>query len=366
MTPEQYMRVALAMARKGAGHVNPNPMVGAVVVKDSVEIARGWHHRFGEAHAEPDALNQLTVEETRGADLYVNLEPCSFFGKTPPCTERIIEAGIARVYIGMTDPNPRVSGRGVARLRAAGIDVLEGVLASECQKLNESFITAMMQNRSFVTLKLAMTLDGKIALPNGKSQWITGTASRTDVHAFRSTQDAVVTGIGTVLADDCRLDVRHVQGPSPWRIVLDPYLDIPLHAKIIQHAETVPTVVVTGEGVKPSEKLTQLKSLGVQHWMLNETEGRIDLEPLLKKLYDHDLHAVMVEAGRGVATSFLKSGRVDKIRAYVAPKIFGQGLSPIGDLGLTDPADAFCMKETIMSPIGDDFLIEGRLTCLPD
>ena len=366
MTPEKQMQSAIELARRGAGQVSPNPMVGAVVVSQGAVLAQGYHHRFGAAHAEPDALDKLTPEESQGAELYVNLEPCSHFGKTPPCTERIIRAGIARVFVGMSDPNPLVSGKGIAALRAAGIEVITDVLKGECRRLNESFVTAMVHQRPFVTLKLAMTLDGKIALPNGRSQWITGPRSRTDVHAFRSTQDAIITGIGTVLADDCLMDVRHVKGPSPQRIILDTYLDIPSDARILQHEDASRTVIVTGQEIENGHKLDRLLETGVRHWSLPSEGAEIDLHALMARLYKEQMHAVMVESGRGVATSFLKMALVDKVRAYLAPKFFGKGLALLGDLGYTDPSDALTFTEQTMQPMGNDFLFEGYLQCLPD
>ena len=359
MTPEQYMRQALHLARKGVGRVSPNPLVGAVVVRDGRVLSTGYHRRYGGPHAEVEALAPLSNSETRGADLYVTLEPCNHHGKTPPCTERIIQAGIGRVVVGMADPNPRVTGGGMARLREAGIEVVFGVLEAECRRLNRAFITSVTENRPWVTLKLAQTLDGKIALPDGASQWITGPEARKDVHRLRRDHDAVLTGIGTVLADDCGLDVRLVRGPSPRRIVLDSHLRIPENARVLGHADPDRTILICTD-TAPATKIDALKSRGITVWVLPASPQGINLSALLKEINKQTIQSILVEAGQRVATSFLRAGLVDGLVTYVAPKLFGHGLSPLGDLGVTHPSEAMELEAVSIKRVGPDLRVEGR------
>ena len=254
MTKEDYMRRALKLARQGAGYTNPNPMVGCVVVKDGRIISEGYHEKYGEFHAERNALTRC-VEDPAGADLYVTLEPCCHYGKTPPCTEIIIEKKIARVFVGSMDSNPLVAGKGVQILREAGIEVETGILAEECRKLNEVFYHYMETGLPFVAMKYAMSLDGKIACATGDSKWVTGEAARRHVHELRKQYMGIMVGIGTVLADDPMLNCRVAEGADPVRIVCDSQLRIPMDSRLVQTARQIPTIVACGGNIRESESL---------------------------------------------------------------------------------------------------------------
>ncbi|MCD6129075.1 bifunctional diaminohydroxyphosphoribosylaminopyrimidine deaminase/5-amino-6-(5-phosphoribosylamino)uracil reductase RibD, partial [Candidatus Bipolaricaulota bacterium] len=270
---EEYMRRALELARLGEGYTRPNPLVGAVVVKDGEVIAEGYHARYGGPHAEMVALSRAG-ERARGADLYVNLEPCVHWGKTPPCVDRIIAAGIRRVILAARDPNPLVNGKGVDKLRSAGIEVVEGVLREEAEKLNEIFFHWVKTQRPFVALKLAMSLDGKIASRTGKSRWITGEEARKKVHELRRRYAAVLVGVNTVLTDDPQLTVREVEGPQPLRIVLDSRGRIPLSAKVL--SGEAPTLIATTQAM-PEEIEHKLREKGAEVWRLPARDGKVDL-----------------------------------------------------------------------------------------
>ncbi len=355
------MQQVISLARQGYGKVSPNPLVGCLLVKDGVIIAKGAHKKFGGPHAEVNALSKV---DAQGTDLYVNLEPCNHHGKTPPCTENIIESGVKRVFIGMEDPNPLVAGSGIKRLKQAGLEVVSGICEDKCRKLNEAFITFMKLKRPFVTLKIAQTLDGKIALPNGRSQWITGPEARRAVHRMRSRHDAVLTGIGTVIADDCQLDVRNIKGVSPKRIVLDTLCDISLKAKII-NKRPQNTVLAIAEDSR-SDKIQTIRALGVTIWPMPVKNNFIDIHALLNAAYNASIQSIMIEAGPVIAQSFIKAGFVDKIITFIAPKIFGNGLSPINDLDLEHPDEALKLMDTSMKKVGSDYQFTGYLTCLPD
>lgn len=360
MTDIDYMRQAIELAKKGVGYVNPNPMVGAVIVKNNKVIGRGWHRKFGELHAERNAFADCT-ESCEGADIYVTLEPCCHYGKTPPCTEAIIEHKIRRVIIGSSDPNPLVSGKGVKILRSHGIEVTEGVLKEECDALNEIFMHYISTNLPFVTMKYAMTADGKIAAYTGKSQWITGSAAREKVQYERLRHSAIMVGVGTVLADDPMLTCRLENGRNPLRIVCDSNLRTPINCNIVRTASEIPTVIATCS--TDIEKATEYEQHGCRIIRTGSKNGHIDLCQLMEILGAEKIDSILLEGGSELNWSALKSGIVSKVQAYITPKIFGgkDAKSPVSGIGVPEPVDAFILKDSIISQIGEDFLIESRV-----
>jgi len=351
------MRRALELARLGEGYTRPNPMVGAVIVKDGKVIAEGHHARYGGPHAEASALARAG-ERARGADLYVNLEPCVHWGKTPPCADRIIAAGVSRVILAARDPNPLVNGKGVDKLRSAGIEVMEGVLREEAEKLNEIFFHWVKTQRPFVALKLAMSLDGKIASRSGGSRWITGGEARKRVHELRRRHAAVLVGIGTVLADDPQLTVREVEGPQPLRVVLDSRGRIPLSAKVL--SGEAPTLIATTEAM-PEKIESRLREKGVEVWRLPARDGEVDLGALLRRLGAREVDSVLVEGGGEVAWAFLSQGLVHKTYLFYAPLILGgrDAVPGVGGEGFPSPQGALRLKDLTVEWVGEDLLISG-------
>lgn len=357
---ERYMRLALRLALKGAGRTRPNPMVGAVLARAGKIMAAGYHQRAGGDHAEIVALKKAG-RRARGATLYLNVEPCDHYGKTPPCTLSLIQAGIKRVVAGMVDPDPRVSGRGIRRLRRSGIQVDVGILAEESRRLNEAYIKYITRHIPFVILKLAASLDGRIATSSGDSQWITEVASRRYVHAMRNQADAVLVGIGTVLADNPRLTCRIPGGRDPLRVVLDPRLRIPLSARLLRGRKAEKTIVVAGPRV-PAKKVKAIESYGAQVWNLPARKGRIGLTPLLRRLAKMGLLSVMIEGGATTAGHALKEEIVDKILFFYAPKIIGaEGRPMINLLGIKRMNQSPRIRAMELKRIGNDFLVEGYL-----
>ena len=345
----------LRLARRGKGYVSPNPLVGSVIVKDGRDIGRGYHKKFGRAHAEMNAL-QEAGRKARGATLYVNLEPCTHYGKTPPCTDAIVEAGIRRVVVGMIDPNPLVKGRGVRSLISAGVKVHVGALADECQTLNEFFAKKMTTGLPFVTVKVAQTLDGKIALPNRRSQWITSEESRRHVHQLRSEYDAVLIGANTATLDDPRLTVRLVRGRNPKRVLLDGNLSTPLSSHLFSDAGRSRTIVVVRRaGTKEIERKKRiLQHRGVQIVEITGNRaGTIHLRTVLKSLVDHNILSVLVEGGQQVFTQFLEQRLVDRMLIFVAPKIYGS----VGVPGFGRMRGAGSFSLSSVERIGEDVLI---------
>lgn len=368
MNDFDYMRRAIELAKQGVGYVNPNPMVGAVIVKNGRIIGEGYHKRCGELHAERNALANLT-EDAEGATIYVTLEPCCHYGKTPPCTEAIIENKIAKVVIGSNDPNPLVAGKGAALLRSHGIEVVEEFLKDECDKLNPVFFHYITSKLPYVCLKYAMTIDGKIACVSGKSKWITGEAARERVQHMRHSYMAIMAGIGTVLKDDPMLNVRIEGLKSPVRVIVDSKLSIPLDSNIVKTAREYKTIVACA--VK-SDKENALKEAGVSVVSFAGSDARVDLRALLKYLGSEGIDSVFVEGGGTLNESLVREGLVDRIEAFIAPKIFGGAgaLSPVAGIGVLTPAEAamFIIEATEM--IGEDLLISlvkkntGRKKCL--
>jgi diaminohydroxyphosphoribosylaminopyrimidine deaminase/5-amino-6-(5-phosphoribosylamino)uracil reductase len=361
MDDTYYMNKALRLAKKGSGFVSPNPMVGAVLVKDDCILSTGYHKNFGGSHAEVNVLLNLTKYQTEGSTLYVNLEPCSHYGKTPPCVDTIIKTGIIRVVVGTMDPNPNVNGRGIEKLKKNGIKVTLGILEEACYRLNESYFKYITYKKPFVTLKIAQTLDGKIATQTGHSRWITNDKSRQIVHKMRSESDSVMVGIDTVLSDDPELTVRTVRGRNPKRILLDSRLRIPMNASVLQHHDPENTILVISKKIK-SVKIETLQKKGIQLWSLDLNEEKnIDLSKLLEKCADHGIGSVLVEGGKRLFTSFLESHEVDRIVIFIAPKVFGKGMEVFGNLGITSPEDAIQFKDTAWYKVGSDMMFEGRI-----
>jgi diaminohydroxyphosphoribosylaminopyrimidine deaminase/5-amino-6-(5-phosphoribosylamino)uracil reductase len=360
---EQYMNIALSLAKRGRGRVSPNPLVGAVLVKDGRIVGRGFHQRVGGPHAEVNALKNAGGM-AKGADLYINLEPCCHFGKTPPCTDALIKNKIKRVFVGMTDPNPLVSRKGIEQLVRAGIQVKTGILEEKARRLNEVFIKYITAKVPFVILKVASTFDGKIATRTGDARWITGEKSRTFVHQLRNEVDAVLVGIGTVKKDDPMLTTRLPQGKGrdPHRIVLDTHLTIPLSSKVLHLNSQAKTIIATAPYASP-RKMKKLEELGVTILTIPTRKGKLDLKALLKELGRMEITSVMVEGGRETITSFLEEGLADKLYLFYAPKII-MGKEAIGitaGRGVALLKEAIQISEVEVKKLGDDVLVEGYL-----
>ena len=360
MNDELYMKRAIELAKKGAGFVNPNPLVGAVIVKDDVIIGEGYHEKFGELHAERNALKNCK-EEPAGATIYVTLEPCCHHGKTPPCTEAIIESGIKRVVVGALDVNPLVAGKGVQILRDNGIEVVRGILADECTDLNKVFNKYILKKRPYVVMKYAMTADGKIATDTGKSKWITCEESRKEVHVLRNKLMGIMVGVSTVIADDpmlnCRLEIPH---RDPVRIICDTNLRTPLDSKVVQTADTLKTIIATSSEDK--EKLSEYEKRGCEIVNVPMRSEGIDLNILMEKLGALGIDGILLEGGGTLNSSALKAQIVDEVHTYIAPKIFGgMGKSPVTGLGIDDPDEAIELCITDISKVGKDLLIESEV-----
>lgn len=357
---EEYMRRALELARKGEGHTSPNPMVGCVVVKDGRIISEGYHEKYGEFHAERNALTRCT-EDTAGADLYVTLEPCCHQGKTPPCTDIIIEKKIARVFVGSMDSNPLVAGKGVQILRDHGIYVETGILDAECRKLNEVFYHYIATKTPFVVMKYAMTLDGKIATKTGESKWITGEAARAEVQHMRHRYMGIMAGIGTVLADDPMLNVRVEGWKSPIRILCDSGLRIPLDGQIVKSAGKYRTIVAYADSENTEAKRKRLHEMGVETICCPDENNQVDLKKLMKYLGEEGIDSILLEGGGTLNDSALRAGIVQEVQAFIAPKLFGgmNSKTPVEGIGVRFPSEAVKLKCTDICQIGEDI----RITC---
>ncbi|MCK9230068.1 MAG: bifunctional diaminohydroxyphosphoribosylaminopyrimidine deaminase/5-amino-6-(5-phosphoribosylamino)uracil reductase RibD [Syntrophales bacterium] len=355
----RHMKRALALARRGIGRVSPNPMVGAVIVKKGRVIAEGYHRTFGGRHAEIEAIEK-TDASPRGADIYVTLEPCSHFGKTPPCTDRLIEIQPARVIIGTRDPNPLVAGKGIAALEAAGIPTVTGVLEKECRRLNEVFFTFMERGTPFVTLKYAQTLDGRIAAISGDSRWISSPESRRFAHRLRSRHDVILVGAGTVLADDPELTVRLVRGRTPLRVVVDSMLTIPLESRILKDQDTARTIVLTSSR-RDLRKQELFRGAGIETIVIEEEkEGLLDMKEAFRELGKRGLSSVLVEGGAGIITSCLRQGCADRVVVITAPRILGRGIDAVGDLGKTAVDQSVGLKIERIMRRDSDIIIDAR------
>ncbi len=400
---ERFMRAAIELAKKGEGWTNPNPLVGAVIVKENQIIGQGYHHKYGDLHAERDALRDCRERgnDPSGAQIFVTLEPCCHTGKQPPCVEAIVEAGIKKVVVGSRDPNPLVSGKGAAFLRERGVEVEEDFLRSECDALNFIFFHYITSKTPYVALKYAMTADGKIATAAGKSKWISCQESRDFVHQLRNKYSCIMAGIGTVLADDPLLTCRIPGGRNPTRVICDSSLRIPIDSQLVQSAAEVPTIVACAEpdclqdqdcaapsaepdsgdrmqdqNMTAGENRSQAQegaALPAQDFLQKEKAlakkgvqvircgtKRVDLCLLMQKLGAQNLDSVLVEGGGALNFSLLQAGLVQRVYSFVAPKIFGGAAapSPVAGSGVLEVADAFSLEQTDARKIGSDFFIE--------
>ena len=359
MSNKKYMQRAVDLAEQAKGNTSPNPLVGAVIVKEDKIIGEGYHKQAGGNHAEINAL-QSAEEEVAGTTMYVNLEPCTHFGKTPPCSNAIIEAGLDKVVVAMKDPNPKVSGAGVERLRKEGIEVEVGLLEDEAEKLNEIFIKYITADQPFVILKNAMTLDGKIATKTGDSKWISGSESRKIVHQLRNQVDAILVGSGTVLADNPRLTTRLPEdGSDPIRIILDSELKTPVDANVINQQSSAGTIIVTTNHAE-QEKKNKLINQGVKILELGSSQ-KIDLQDLMQELAHEEITSLLVEGGSEVNSSFWEAGLVDKIYYFIATKIIGgsEAVPVVGGTGVEKVKDGITIIDKEVKEVGDDLLIIG-------
>lgn len=365
MTDAEYMQLALQLAQQGAGRVNPNPMVGAVIVKDDTIIGQGYHQQYGGLHAERNALADCSVSPS-GATIYVTLEPCCHYGKTPPCTEALLEHGIRRVVIGSDDPNPLVAGKGIAQLRTHGVEVTTHVLKEACDQLNQAFFHFIQSKTPFVILKYAMTLDGKIATKTGASQWITGETARRRVHEDRRRWAAIMVGVGTVLADDPQLTCRIEGGHNPVRVICDTHLRTPLTARVVTSACQTKTILATAES--DAQRQAPYQAAGCQVLVVPERNGHLDLNALMLRLGVLKLDSLLLEGGGTLNWTALESGIVQKVQAYVAPKFFGgNGKSPVMGLGVERPCQAVRLTSPTITRLGEDLLLESEVVpCSPE
>ena len=360
MNDSAYMKIALQLAEKGCGFTSPNPMVGAVIVKNDKIIGQGWHERYGQPHAERNALRSCT-ESPEGATMYVTLEPCCHYGNQPPCVNAILEAGIRRVVVGSGDPNPVVNGKGIRILKEHGVAVTEQVLKEECDQLNEVFFHFIRTGRPYTVMKYAMTMDGKIATCTGASKWITGQTARNHVAWQRHRYTAIMVGVGTVLADDPLLTCRVEGGKNPIRIVCDTTLQTPLTSQIVATAEQVPTILATC--CPDKNKYAAYEEKGCEILQVHKTNGHVDLQHLMELLGKKQIDSILLEGGGTLNWAALSSGIVQKVLTYVAPKLFGgrAAKTPVEGDGVCLPAEAFRLKNSRILPLGEDFLIESEV-----
>ena len=360
MTDQNYMLQAIQLAKQGEGWTNPNPMVGTVIVKNGRIIGKGYHKKCGELHAERNAIASLT-ESAEGATIYVTLEPCCHYGKTPPCTEAIIEQKIKRVVIGSRDPNPKVSGKGIKMLQEAGIEVIEDFMREECDRLNPVFFHYITTKTPYVVMKYAMTLDGKIATKTGESKWITGEAARAEVQHMRHRYMGIMAGIGTVLADDPMLNVRVEGWKSPIRILCDSGLRIPLDGQIVKSAGKYRTIVAYADSENTEAKRKRLHEMGVETICCPDENNQVDLKKLMKYLGEEGIDSILLEGGGTLNDSALRAGIVQEVQAFIAPKLFGgmNSKTPVEGIGVRFPSEAVKLKCTDICQIGEDI----RITC---
>lgn len=350
------MELALKLAEKGKGNVSPNPLVGALIVKRGRIVGRGWHRKCGEAHAEVCALKEASKKAKDGI-LYVNLEPCSHWGRTPPCTEQIVSAGVREVVIAMKDPNPLING--YQELKFRGIKTRIGILEEEAKKLNEPYIKWIRTKKPFVVVKAAMSLDGQIATRTGDSKYITGRDARKFVHALRAEYDAVMVGSNTVLKDNPQLTVRLVKGRNPVKIVVDSNLKIPMSANIVKN-EPGKLIIATSKKA-PKAKIKKLKQKGVHILIADIVKGKIDLKQLMKELGKVEICSILIEGGAELNAEVIKAGVADKVLFFISPQFIGKGLSALGDLGIAKVDRSIKLKKLDYRKIGRDILIEGYL-----
>ena len=360
MTDREYMQRAIDLAVKGCGHTSPNPMVGAVIVKDDKIISEGYHEKYGEYHAERNALSKCDWKAP-GATMYVTLEPCCHHGKQPPCTDAVKASGITKVIIGSRDPNPLVSGKGVQILRDAGIEVVTDFMREECDAINYVFFHYISTGLPYVVSKYAMTMDGKIATRTGASKWITGEQARQRVQEDRNRYAGIMAGIGPVLADDPLLTCRIPGGKDPVRIICDTNLRIPTESQIVQTAKYTETIIACSAG--DPEKKELLSSKGCTVLDVPERNGHVDLNELMNVLGSMKIDSVYIEGGGQLHWSALEAGIVNRVQAYVAPKIFGgaDAPSPVRGEGCDVPANGFMLTSPTVTRYGDDILLESEV-----
>ena len=352
-----FMRQALALAERGLYTTTPNPRVGCVIVREGVVVGTGWHEKAGMPHAEVLALREAG-EHARGATLYVNLEPCSHHGRTPPCVDAVIPAGVKRVIAAMDDPNPKVAGKGFAKLRAAGIEVESGVMEEEARELNVGFIARMTRSRPWVRMKIAASLDGRTALANGKSQWITGESARADGHRWRARACAILTGHGTVRDDDPQLNVRGVDTPrQPLKIVVDSRFETPLSARLLKDGKTL----IAG-AVNEKARIASLEKAGAETAIIPNDRGKVELFELMEELGRRELNEIHVEGGTKLNGSLLQAGVVDELLVYLAPSVIGDSGRGMFDLPeLTELSRSTALKIREVERIGGDLRILARI-----
>lgn len=357
---EHYMKRALKLAKKGEGRVSPNPMVGAVIVKENRIVGEGYHRCYGEEHAEVNAIKSAS-EPIKGSTFYVTLEPCTHHGRTPPCVDALIAAHPARVVIGTADPNPLVAGGGIKALKKHDIQTTQGVLAEECRELNERFFKFMETGIPFITLKYAQSIDGRIATATGHSHWISSPASLKYVHKLRSIHDGILVGIGTVMNDNPDLTVRMVKGRSPLRIIIDQHLKIPLEATVLKNQDTAKTVIATTVKAD-SQKASRLMQMGIEILTVDSVkDNRVDLQNLLAELGKLGITSVLIEGGASIITSVLRNRMADRLVIIIAPKIIGRGIEAVGNLNIARIDDAYRLSYRKIVRKGDDIIIDGRI-----
>lgn len=356
----KYMRMAIKEAKKGVGYTNPNPMVGAVIVKDNKVIGIGYHEKYGGLHAERNAIKNST-QDTAGAIMFVTLEPCCHYGKTPPCTEAIIKSNIKTVVIGILDPNPLMAGKGAAILKQNGIEVVTGVLENECLDLNYVFFHFITTKMPYVVMKYAMTADGKIATYKGYSKWISNEKSRENVAFTRHKYSSIMVGVNTVIADNPMLTSRIRNARNPVRIVCDTNLRTPHDCHITNTAGDVPTVIATS--CEDISKQRPYLDMGCEIVVTEKNNNKLDLKDLMKKLGKRGIDSVLLEGGGALNFSALKAGIVNKVQAYIAPKIFGgdDAKTPVGGIGIEMPTSAFMLSNPIIKAFDKDVLIEWEV-----
>jgi len=354
------MRHALHLAEKGRGWTNPNPLVGAVFVKNNEIIGEGYHQKAGEDHAEIRALKHC-IKSPRGATLYVTLEPCCHYGETPPCTKAIIESGVSKVVVGALDPNPSVAGKGIEELRENNIEVVTGVLSKESEELNTLFNHFIQTKTPYVLMKYGMTLDGKVSTYTGESKWITNEKSRQNVHETRHQYAGIMVGIQTVLKDDPLLTSRIEEANQPIRIICDSRLKIPLESVIVQTASEVPTILATLDN--STTKAHVLKGMGIKVLKIKPYNNQLDLRDLMNQLGELKMDSVLIEGGSSLHWSALNAGIVNRVHAYVSPRLFGgkKANTPVSGQGVETPKDGFHIQVMKMQTFEDDLLIDGKV-----
>lgn len=364
---EAHMRRALALAARGTGNASPNPLVGAVIVRDGRVIGEGWHRRYGEKHAEAEAVDAASAagESVAGTDMYCTLEPCCFTGPgkhQPPCTDLIVSSGIRRLFLANRDPHPAVNGEGIRVLRQAGVEVFTGLLEERGEELNEGFFTYQRLCRPFVHLKIAQSLDGRIAAGSGDAKWITDETARRRVHRMRARYDAVLIGSGTAAADDPELTVRLARGRNPARVVLDSRLSLPETSKLLSLPDRDKTLVVCGAGADPA-RVRKFEEAGVTVLALAPQAaagGGLPLGAVLEALAGRGIRSVLVEGGSKIFTAFLREGLWDRISIFIAPILMGGGVDAVGNLGVEKVRDALRLGKVRVRRLGDQLLVEGR------